>query len=66
MILIDDFPEFLAFGEHYHISTHQPEYKLIREWLKSKNINYGVDYSDWDFKKIRYFKYVDGEILYEL
>ena len=29
---------------------------------KSKNINYGVDYSDWDFKKIRYFKYVDGEI----
>ena len=58
----DDFPEFLAFGEHYHISTHQPEYKLIREWLKSKNINYGVDYSDWDFKKIRYFKYVDGEI----
>ena len=62
----DNIPEIFNFGEHYHVRRHNPYYKLQREWLKSKNIIYNRDYSEDDFKKIRYFKINDDNELIDM
>ena len=32
----DDVPEIFNFGEHYHVRSHNPHYKLQRKWKESK------------------------------
>ena len=60
----DDIPEIFNFGEHYHVRRHNPYYKLQRKWKESKGIFLDKDYSEDDFKKIRYFKISDdGELI---
>ena len=52
----DNIPELFNFGEHYHIKTFLPHVNINREWMSSKGLKLNVDYDDWDFKKLRYFK----------
>ena len=59
----DNIPELFNFGEHYHIKTFLPHSNINREWMSSKGLKLNTDYDDWDFKKLRYFKIVNNEII---
>ena len=58
--------EIINFGEEYHHkhSPHHPHINYIYEWFKTKDLEYGIDYSEHG-KKTRYYYSINnnGEII---
>ena len=48
--------EIINFGEEYHIAypPHHPHINYIHEWFKTKDLEYGIDFSEHG-KKTRYY-----------
>jgi len=60
--------EILNFGEDYHIGypPHHPHINYIYEWFKTKDLEYGLDYTEFG-KKVRYYSISnDGELIDEV